>query len=283
MNKDNIQLFFVTEGLATLGPELVKVINLLEACFLKWAIEWNADQMIFPPLLRIKELERLDYFRNFPHLGIFTSHLQGKVIDDYVTESNIQNIPSSHLASSEYILPSAACYNIYLYLSNNILQNPKNITTVAQCFRNESHYNELARLLSFTLREIVCVGSVEAVELHLARSKESLLDFASAIGLPLEIKTATDSFYDPQSDRAKMQKIFPVKEEFIYNDTVSIASLNFHRNFFGERCNIRTADESYAFSGCIGMGLERWVYALMDKFNNDFNSIYDRLRNYQEC
>jgi hypothetical protein len=65
-----------------------------------------------------------------------------------------------------------------------------------------------------------------------------------------------------------MQKLFPTKEEFLYDGKLAIASVNFHRNFFGERCDIRLPDGSAAFTGCVAFGLERWLSALGDLFTD---------------
>jgi hypothetical protein len=78
-------LFLSSSGLATFGPEVVRIIELLEGCFLWWAEEFKADAMIFPPLIRVEDLNRLDYFRNFPHLGVFASRIQeGLLRNKYV-------------------------------------------------------------------------------------------------------------------------------------------------------------------------------------------------------
>ena len=55
-----------------------------------------------------------------------------------------------------------------------------------------------------------------------------------------------------------------VKEELLCGD-LAIASLNFHRNFFGERCGIQLASGGPAFTGCVGMGLERWIHVLQQR------------------
>lgn len=268
----------VTDGLATLGPDAVEIRQLLERLFLSWAAESKAETMLFPPLVPIKDLDGLDYFRNFPHLALMASGIRPEILEEkYVKAPRVEVIPSSDLSPSNYALPSAACYSIYLHLRNSSLEVPKYVTTVASCFRNETHYEGLKRLWAFTMREIVCIGPAEAVKAHLRNFKDRLLGFANSIELPLEIQVASDPFYQSQSSRAIMQQLFPVKEEFVYEGSVAIASVNFHRNFFGERCNISTANEEKAYSGCVAFGIERWLHALLDRFNGDVDSIKQKL------
>ena len=283
MAKATNDLFLSSSGLATFGSEVVRIIELLEGCFLSWAEEFKADAMIFPPLIRVEDLNRLDYFRNFPHLGVFASRIQeGLLRNKYVEGGDVEVIPNEHLADSKYALPSAACYPVYLYLQNTVLDAPRCITTVGKCFRNEEYYRGVERLLCFSLREIVFVGGDEEVRLFLTRSKQKVWDFAEAIELPLEVKVAGDPFYDSEGIRAKMQRRFPLKEELAYEGRLALASVNFHLSFFGERCNIRTGDEKFVFSGCVGMGIERWVYALMDRFDANVEAICSVLHGYRE-
>jgi seryl-tRNA synthetase len=264
-------LFRVDAGLATLGPQLVGLRTALERRFVAWAAEAGAPSMLFPALIRAGELERLDYFKNFPHLAVVASRIQPARLDAHYAKGGTvaRGIPGSDLADGQYVLPSAACYNVYLHLQGTVLDGPRYVTTVATCFRNENRYDELQRLWSFSMREIVCLGTGEEVQRHLGEFKQRILGFAAGLGLALDIEVASDPFYQPGSARALMQKLFPQKEEMLYGGSLAIASLNFHRNFFGERCAIRTADGEPAFTGCVAFGIERWLHALLDRFGGD--------------
>jgi seryl-tRNA synthetase len=267
-------LLNVRQGLATLGPEAIQIRDLLEARFLGWAAECGAVRMLFPPLMSVEDLNNLDYFRNFPHLALVVSRIREENLqDDYIAGPSVKSISNSHLTASEYVLPSAACYNVYIHLRDSTLEKPTYITTVASCFRNEVEYKGLQRLWGFSMREIVCIGPIEAVQSHLESFKQRILHFANQIELPLNIQVATDPFYQTQSARTLMQQLFPVKEEFVYGDSVAIASVNFHRNFFGERCGIKTSNEQAAFSGCVAFGIERWIHALLEHFRGDVDFI----------
>lgn len=273
-------LFSVHNGLTTFGPEVIHIIELLESRFLSWARTLDSTAMLFPPLMEVKDLEKFDYFINFPHLALLTSRIHSQRLESYAQEGkNIASIPQSHLVSSDYVLPSAACYNIYLHLRETTLTAPKYVTTVAQCFRNEAEYPGLQRLWGFRMREIVCIGSQDDVQTFLDKLKAIIQAFVDEIQLPLHLEIANDPFYDMRGRRALMQQLSPVKFEFVYDGSVAIASANFHRNFFGERCNIRTSDGAFAFSGCIAFGIERWLHALFKHFG-DADQICKQLVNH---
>lgn len=258
------------DGLATLSPELVHLRTALERKFLGWAAERGAEPMLFPPLMRVTDLERFDYFRNFPHLPLLVVSLRPECQHEAAERGvAVPAVPSSDLTTAAYVLPSAACYNIYLHLSGAVLDGPRYVTTVASCFRNEQRYDGLRRLLGFTMREIVCLGTREEVQDHLRHFKQQVSRFGEELGLGLAIEIGEDPFYQPQSARSLMQQLFPQKEEFVYDGSVAVASLNFHRNFFGERCKISTAGGQPAFTGCVAFGLERWLHALNDRFGGD--------------
>lgn len=259
----------VREGLATLGPGMVRLRDLLETWWLAWAADCGAAPMLFPPLMRIEDLERFDYFRNFPHLPLLVSHLRPERLADVAKSGLPQGeAETGDLVSAGWALPSAACYNIYLHLAGTDLEAARYVTTVATCFRNEDRYDGLQRLHGFTMREIVCIGTRDEVQDHLRAFKTKVTAFGERLGLGLTVEAGSDPFYQPQSGRAVLQQLFPQKEELLYDGTLAIASFNFHRNFFGERCRIRAADGQPAFSGCVAFGIERWLHALLARYGS---------------
>ena len=72
-----------------------------------------------------------------------------------------------------------------------------------------------------------------------------------------------------------MQRLEPLKHEFRHRGSLAIASVNFHRNFFGERFGIRDQDRNTAFSGCVAFGIERWLYSLMQEYGSNWETYPD--------
>ena len=79
------------------------------------------------------------------------------------------------------------------------------------------------------MREIVCIGPEETAKSHLLRAKDAVTTLLGELGLDYKIEVATDPFFDKNSGKAKMQRLFPVKEEFVVNG-LAIGSVNYHRN-----------------------------------------------------
>ncbi|HTZ44505.1 MAG TPA: hypothetical protein VMB79_11650 [Jatrophihabitans sp.] len=267
--------------LVVLGPDELALRAELDRVFAGWGIEAGAAPMAYPTLLPVDQLTALDYWDNFPHLALLAT---GAAPESYgqLTAASAGGFAPGLLAPAEYALPSAACYAAYLHLGDSVVPAAHKVTTVATCFRRESHFEGLRRLLSFTMREIVCVGEREQALAHLDAFKARLAGFAERLGLPLSIEVASDPFFDPDASRSLMAQLFPVKQEFVCRternpDGLAIASVNFHRNFFAERCRITTEDGELAFTSCVAFGLERWLSALTSQFGPDPVELRERV------
>jgi len=269
------------QPLVVLGPDELALRAELDRIFTGWGVEAGAAPMAYPALLPVDQLTTLDYWDNFPHLALLATGARQESFPE-LTAYSAGGIDASLLAPAEYALPSAACYAAYLHLSDTVVPAAHKVTTVATCFRRESHFEGLRRLLSFTMREVVCVGEREQALAHIDASKARLTGFAERLGLPLSVEVATDPFFDPDASRSLMARLFPVKQEFVCRternpDGLAIASVNFHRNFFAERCRITTEDGELAFTSCVAFGLERWLSALTSQFGPDLGEIRQRV------
>jgi hypothetical protein len=278
-----------SDGRATFGPVSTRLAADLDRSFARWGESAGATPMTYPPLVPVADLAELDYFDNFPHLVSLAAPLEpaklgaGPLTDgvaDGVADGAADGaIPPAALAPAALALPSATCYSVYLDLRGRVLgPEPTRVTTVTTCFRREAKYEGLRRMFGFRMREIVCVGTRDDVLDHLAGFKTRILGFTERIGLPVTVEAATDPFFDPNGARTVMQKLFPVKEEFLFGGDLAIASVNFHRNFFGEKCRIGLPDGSAAFTGCVAFGIERWLAALGEHFGGDADAVDARLK-----
>jgi seryl-tRNA synthetase len=269
-------------ALVVLNSAELALRNQLDGLFAGWGTEAGAAPMAFPSLLPVEALATIDYWDNFPHLALLATGAREDGYAKLGSAASMQSIDSDLLAPAEYALPSAACYAAYLNLSGSVVPDQHKITTVATCYRRETRFEGLRRLLSFTMREVIHVGEREAALDHLATFKARLLDFSARLGLPLEVEVASDPFFDPNASRAVIAQLFPVKQEFVFRserhpDGLAIASVNFHRNFFAERCGITTGTGEPAFTSCVAFGLERWLSALTAQFGGDHAEIGQRL------
>ncbi|MFJ4778910.1 hypothetical protein [Streptomyces sp. NPDC088762] len=257
-------------GLGVLGADELRLIRAFDALILSWAERLRADERRYPVLLRAEDLEGIDYYENFPHLGLAVATADPERLTALraATDRPLTALPAEVLNEARLGLPSAACYSVYFDLRGQTLPSEANrFTTVATCYRNETRYEGLRRLLGFSMREIVFVGDGDGAKEHLSGAKELVLGLAGKLGLDMKTEVATDPFFDSNGSRAKMQLLFPVKEEFVV-DGLAVGSVNYHRNFFGERCEISLPDGGPAHTSCLAFGLERWVHILTARFGD---------------
>jgi hypothetical protein len=253
---------FVAPGIAVLEPDEAALFNGLEARFQEIAIALRARPVAGPGLLPVADLARLDFFRNFPHLALPVTTLTDETRGKLARGEAATPSPEDTLVSTGCCLPTATCYGLLVAMRERGIETPEVITSIGRCFRNEEHYDGLRRLRAFHMREVLYVGSQEGVVDHLARSTELVLRLADRLGVKVRQEAATDPFYLGDGSRALLNQLDPVKMEFVSDDETAIASINRHRNFFGERLDISFGDES-AYSGCLAFGVERWVHALL--------------------
>ena len=258
-------------GQSTLSGSLLALFHRLDRLFLKWAHECRAEEYRFPPFIPARELSKLDYFRSFPHLVTFATTLEpgddnlkrfaeGEPLND---AGDVQLTIQSPVRE---VLTPAACYHFYVRFQRDALASARYLTTLATCYRREAYYSPLERQWSFSMREIVCIGTAEEVKEFLARYQTRVDQFFKSIKLPVEWKNATDPFFNPsRNPKYLLQKLDPVKTEMIFGEGLAIGSVNFHRNYFGEAFEISRGGRE-AFSGCVAFGVERWIYAFLSHF-----------------
>lgn len=263
----------VSEGLAALEEEPTRLAETLDGLCARWANGVGAVSLTVPPLLPVADLAVLDVYRNFPQLALVSSALDvatagaGQLEQESVTGE----FGPGSLCPAGLALPSSACYGVYLhYRDREVPRGGELVTLLGQCFRNESHFDGLRRLKAFRMREVVALGTPEQATAHLDSSARFLDALAGEIGLPLERRSASDPFYDRSGARAAFQQIVPVKHEYVYKG-MAIASVNTHHTFFGERCSIALPGGGPVSTSCVGFGIERWLHALADHFDGDWD------------
>ncbi|MEU3480029.1 aminoacyl--tRNA ligase-related protein [Streptomyces sp. NPDC033753] len=248
-------------GLLTLDPVHTALLHGLDDLLTGLAARLSAPEVVGPPLLSVEGLARLDYFRNFPHLGVSAGRFTPEALDGLAAGENPAELP---LRPTGHLLPSATCYGLLLSLEGrDVGEDGLRLSATGRCFRNETHYDGLRRLWGFHMREVLYLGTKQGAVEHLENGAEFIRELAALLGLELTRATADDPFYDRGGSRARLMALDPVKHEFSAPDGTAIASVNRHRNFFGERLDIRAGTEGPAYSACVAFGVERWVHAMI--------------------
>ncbi len=249
----------------------------LEAALLRLARN-NGCRAVYPAsTLSTAVLSKLDYLHSFPQHATFAccleqthANIEAFCAQDVITDANI-NV--TQLAPVRALLLPAACYTIYPTLrSQPAAAAPQLLTVQSRCFRNEKYYEPLERQWNFSMRELVCAGSEVQVRAFLETLQRQVTELCAALDLPVAFENATDPFFNPaQNPKYIMQRIAPSKTEVVYGGSLAIASLNFHRQYFGEAFEIRHGDD-FCFTACVAFGLERWLAALFRQHGSDVSA-----------
>ncbi|PSM46393.1 hypothetical protein C7Y66_25215 [Chroococcidiopsis sp. CCALA 051] len=279
LESENIYSCFNSDaGLLTLQGSQVELRRRLDALFCSWAEVVGAIEYSFPPVLSVYSLDLADYFSSFPHLATLTTQIDSnnegmKRFVDSTRNERLTEVDQNYLTPARYVLPSAACYAVYNHLSNKKLQNDLFITVCSPCFRQESIYKAGERQWTFHMREIVCIGRQETVRNFLNTYRQLITEILDRAKLPFQLREATDPFFDKRDPALILQKLEPLKYEFLYRDRLAITSLNFHRKFFGDRFNIQDCTGEPAYTGCVAFGLERWLSACIREYGQNWENL----------
>ena len=233
------------DGGLDLHGSALRLAEYLDDQVVQWARELGAVEELFADTIAIKTLERAGFIKAFPQKLV---RIDGE--DDYA-------------------LPPAVCYHHYPYLADQTVDERGSVVTaIGRCFREEHNDDHpLERLRSFTMREIVAVGSAQFVEDVRAELLDRVGKWIVTMDLDGFIETATDPFFTTESrGRLLMQRVQPLKYELrltVGDDgrSIAAASFNNHENHFGKSFSIRQRSGDFAHSGCAAFGWERWVVA----------------------
>lgn len=255
-------------GQAGLTGPLLALATDCDRAFRHLASRWRADDEAHPMTLPASSLG--GHLRSFPHQVTFAMALDpadanlGEFADGPVVDRS-GAVALTRTAPVTAVLTPAACHHVYHAHQGEQLPSATYVTTRNTCFRREQRYEPLRRQWTFTMREIVCLGTAGESATFLAQARATVDHFALLIDLPMDWTPATDPFFRPDRHPGHLlQRIQPVKHEAVYGGSLALGSVNLHHDHFGSAFGI-TRDGAPATTACLAFGLERWLYALVDR------------------
>jgi len=240
----------------------------------------RARREYYPGVMATHRLDRTNHFSSFPEHVHFVSHLREDldVLDRFAAElraaggwqpSLLEKLERP-LAEPALAINPATCYHCYASVENTQIEGEGFVATArSRCHRYESgNHQTLARLLDFTMREVIFVGKPDFVKRERQAAVERLHGLVEEWGLASWMETANDPFFTNDFEvKAAFQRQNDMKFELcmpLASGSVAVASSNFHSVTFGKAFNILTGTRP-ACTGCAAFGLERWVYAVLSQ------------------
>lgn len=282
--EDEGNLFQFGPGRVGLGPLPVRLEAFFENGLCKLADQLGAVRHRFPALVGAEVLQRCRYIQSFPHALSLVSHLREdlEAIQKFAREIKLQDgamqFPPESVGAPKCLLAPTVCFHYYAWLRDRAIDAPTTITALGHCFRYESGaMATLERLWDFTMREIVFVGPRD----YVLEQRDKCIRLTSALldewNLNYEIKSATDPFFiEEYSTQTAFQSAFELKFEiradlpYLPGKSLAVGSFNYHQDFFGRSLAIQGPGElPAAFTGCVGFGMERLIWAFLSQHGPD--------------
>lgn len=260
------------------GPPLRFIAHLDSVIQKIYEEQFAAIERSFPALVPARILAKAGYFDSHPNNVTMTTHLVNdfdlieKFRQNEGRSGDMSSLSAGSFATPHLCLNPAACLPCYPVYANQDVSEGCALSWKGRVFRYESsNIRGLERLTEFNVRELVLIGDSE----YVATGHEKAIAIVKSLCEMLEIEgvlvTATDPFFATvsatkkfwqQSMEAKYEIRLPFEQaangKLSY---VAAGSINHHGTFFGSRFVINSGSEEFANTGCVGLGLERWLLA----------------------
>ena len=182
------------------------------------------------------------------------------------------SLNSEHLKGGENMaLQTAPCFKIYFELENQQIEQNRIYTVIGPCYRNERGRAYLFETLTcFRMREFVFVGTKE----HVLQGKEKALDLSikwlQQLGMSGGTYFADDPFFITSNSRENSEIPEQIKYEVRCpipgrGKDISIGSYDIHGDFFSQSFSIKSGFDSNVWTGCMGYGIERCLWAFLQQ------------------
>lgn len=240
----------------------------------------------YPAVIHTETLNKTNHFTSFPEHIHFLSHLRE---DLDVIEQFSQSIRetggwkkdapldlNASMPKPNFAMNPSTCYHCYEGLQDEVLEGDGIVVTaISKCHRFESkNHTDFGRLLDFSMREIIFVGKPDFVKENRLRSMEYLKELAAEWNVDSFMEIANDPFFTNDFQvKASFQRNQEMKYELrlripYLDKSIACSSVNFHSNTFGNAFNIKFGKRN-AVTGCVGFGIERWVFAFLSQYGLD--------------
>lgn len=177
---------------------------------------------------------------------------------------------------SGYCLPPTVCYHVYDMVSGTQFSDGQAYTALGKSFRYENKYHDpTSRLWDFTIRETVFIGPAAYVQANVEAYRAAACALMDELHLTGQCVSATDPFFisNEMTALTNAQRLTGAKYELRLDAAagqISIGSFNLHGQFIARGFELKgDTTNGYTFSGCIGIGIERLLFALLAQHGLD--------------
>jgi seryl-tRNA synthetase len=233
----------------------------------------RAEVFRFPPVMSRRMIETSGYLKSFPNLLGCMCCLQGSESEIRGSVNRFvegEGAPwTDDLTAGDLVLTPASCYPVYPIAAARgpVPADGLLFDVACDCFRREPS-KDIDRLQSFRMREYVCIGSPEQIQVFREDWIQRAKGIADALGLSYTVDLANDPFFgrggqimaiSQIQQSLKFELLIPVISE---EKPTACMSFNYHQDHFGEVWGLRGANGELMHTGCVAFGMDRLAVAL---------------------
>lgn len=272
------------EGQVALGEPLMWLFDYFDRSVLDiLKSQFAVVQYRYPTLIRTSTLKTAGYLSAFPQHLMLVTRLHNDIdvyrgLLDAIEGPGLDERLLGSCRNADYMLPPTMCYHTFSHYSGRTIpaSGVHVVSARGKAFRYEAGYSTtLERLWDFTIREMVFLGTRDEVLAARERIMTEVWRFLDELGVTGWCEVGNDPFFGKGDvpDRIWSQRLMELKYELrlpIRDDrSIAAGSFNFHNDLFGTSFGIMHESGGPVWSGCIGFGLERLVYAFVCQFGID--------------
>jgi len=265
----------IDTGLFVYREPLSTLLRFLDDAILRrFARPFGAREECYPNAIPIASLARADHMASFPEHLHFLTHLtlDLNVLDGFAARARAGEgvAPGEgEISRIELVQNPSTCYHCYAARRGERLAGDMVVTAATKCHRFEAaNHSETGRLLEFTLREVIFLGTPVFVREGREMTVGLMRELAGDWQLAGRMVPANDPFFTSDYDiKATHQQRMRMKYEYrarlsAAGEDLAVMSSNLHGPTFGKAFDINR-DGRAATSGCLGFGLERLALAIV--------------------
>ncbi len=288
----------ISQGLDVWSGHLARMVRFLDDAILRRFVPaFKPHEETYPNVIPVESLWRANHLSGFPEHLHFVSHLESDVehLDAFAARARAGRFEAvsadeGRLAPARLVHNPSTCYHCYALRAGRDIGHDQAVTAVTRCHRYEAiNHREPGRLLEFSMREVIFLGSPDYVRSTRAQSLELVERLVTDWRLHGALVTANDPFFSSDfANKAGHQHRMAMKYEYRAllppHRPLSVLSSNLHGPTFSRAFGI-TQERRPINTGCIGFGLERLALAIVAQHGADpdgwppvLRSDFDRFR-----
>lgn len=265
------------------GPQMISLQRAIEEIFMEQMVyKMDFVECMWPKLIPIPVMNKMRYLEGLPEGMYYCSapRRDPEIFEKFKQELVIKkDVPigllKEGLKDPSYVLAPAQCEPFYEFFSHEVIDESelpiKFFDRSGWTYRWEAGGAKgLDRVHEFQRIELVWLGKPDEVE----KIRDKTVDVSQKIADSMELEWYTevgdDPFYlegrkveergiqFPDVPKYEMRLVAPIQDK-----GVAAVSANVHGTHFTEGFSIKEAHKHVLWTGCLGIGISRWIFGFL--------------------